>query len=154
MKYAFITSLSLISLVSAEGYFCPYEGLGFDGTNDLLYDYYEIENDYWIRLNETGWITRFSYCADKADINKHSDAGETKCNDSQFTCYWSDNNCVVNSTRIPDCIELCEAVLQNKGLDCLGNCPSGYKSRNELYSICNIEPTYSENKKKCRRRKS
>lgn len=131
-----VSFISFISLIRAEGYVCPYEELGFGGRNDLLYDYYTQRDNYWVRLNETGWITRSNYCSDKGDTIKHLDAGETKCNDSQFTCYWSSGSCLVNSTRIPDCIELCKTVLENKGLSCLGECPGGYKSRNELYSIC------------------
>ena len=133
---------AFIALVKGEGYYCPYESLGFDGRNDLLYDYYEGRGDSWIRMGRTGWETRESYCRAKGNLNLHSDAGEAKCIDSQGTCRWSGNSCEVDPTKTPDCFELCKAVSDGKGLQCLGNCPGGSSSREELYSICN-EPSNS-----------
>jgi hypothetical protein len=133
----------LINLVFSEGYFCPYPNLGFDGSNDLLYDYYIQENNYWIRLNQTGWISRSQYCSDKNDSSKHPDAGPVKCNDSQGTCIYSNGNCLVDNSKKPDCLALCSRIINNNGLPCLGECPSGYQSRSQIYSICS--------KRKCSR---
>lgn len=141
---------AFIALVKGEGYYCPYESLGFDGRNDLLYDYYEGQGDYWIRMGRTGWETRESYCRAKGDINLHADAGEAKCIDSQGTCRWSGNSCEVNPSKTPDCFELCQAVVEGKGLSCLGNCPGGSSSRDELYSICNQRPTLSSRPRRTR----
>lgn len=127
----------LIAFTKAEGYYCPYESLGFDGRNDLLYDYYEGKGDYWIRMGRTGWETRESYCRAKGDLSLHSDAGEGKCVDSQGTCIWSGSSCDVNPSKAPDCFELCKRVSEGGGLSCLGNCPDGRSDRSQLYSICN-----------------
>ena len=76
----------------------------------------------------------------------HSDAGEWKCNDSHLLCIWDGSSCKVNPKRLPDCKELCQAVLDNRGPECLGNCPSG-QSSNTLYSeYC--EPMTSSNQTK------
>ena len=122
--------------VKAEGYYCPYELLGFDGRNDLLYDYYEGNGNYWTRMGQTGWETRESYCRAKGDLSIHNDAGMAKCIDSQGTCRWLGNSCEVDITKKPDCFELCKKVKDGEGLPCLGNCPNGNIDREELYSIC------------------
>jgi hypothetical protein len=140
---------AFIALVKGEGYYCPYESLGFDGRNDLLYDYYEGQGDYWIRMGRTGWETRESYCRAKGNLNLHSDAGEAKCIDSQGTCIWSGSSCEVNTNKQPDCFALCKAVSDGKGLQCLGNCPSGNTSRDELYNICN-QPSITSRPRKTR----
>ncbi len=136
-----ILCLIYASSVYAEGYYCPYESLGFDGRNDLLYDYYESSGDHWVRMGRTGWETRQSYCRAKGDASLHDDAGEAKCVDSQGTCRWSGSSCEVNQTKTPDCFELCKAVVDGRGLSCLGNCPDGYSSRDRLYSICSSRTT-------------
>jgi hypothetical protein len=130
-----------IALAKSEGYYCPYESLGYDGTNDLLYDYYDSRGDYWIRIGNTGWETRESYCKAKGDITKHFDAGQGKCEDSQGTCIWDGISCDVNVNKQPDCFELCRKVANNEGLSCLGNCPNGYSSREKLYQVCSETPT-------------
>lgn len=130
---------AFIAFVHGEGYYCPYDSLGYDGKNDLLYDYYEGNGDYWVRMGRTGWETRESYCRAKGDLSLHNDAGEAKCIDSQGTCRWNGNSCEVNPLKEPDCFELCKAVHDGKGLSCLGNCPNGSSSRDELYSICNAQ---------------
>lgn len=127
---------TIIAFVKAEGYYCPYESLGFDGRNDLLYDYYEGKGDHWVRMGRTGWETRESYCRAKGDLSLHSDAGEGKCVDSQGTCIWSGSSCDVNPSKTPDCYELCKRVNEGGGLSCLGNCPGGRSDRSQLYSIC------------------
>ena len=134
----------LIHYVLAEGYYCPYTDLGSTSESQLLYDYYN-DNDgtYWTRNGETGWMTVTEYCKNKGDLSRHSDAGEWKCNDSHLLCIWDGTNCQVNDKRLPDCKELCQAVLNNNGPQCLGNCPNG-KSSNNLYSqYC--EPKISSN---------
>lgn len=120
--------------VKSEGYYCPYNELGATTDNQLLYDYYS-DNDgtFWTRLNQTGWMKIKDYCANKADTLLHSDAGEWKCNDSHLLCVWNGSSCKVNKARLPDCKELCQAVLNNNGPECLGNCPAG-QSSNTLYS--------------------
>jgi hypothetical protein len=128
---------AVIAFVKAEGYYCPYESLGFDGKNDLLYDYYEGNGDRWVRMGRTGWETRESYCRAKGDLSLHSDAGEGKCVDSQGTCIWSGSSCDINQSKTPDCYELCKRVSEGGGLNCLGNCPGGRSDRSQLYSICN-----------------
>lgn len=135
-----ITFISLlVKFVLSEGYYCPYRRLGYDGRNDLLYDYYEGNGNYWTRMGRIGWETRESYCRAKGDVNLHSDAGEAKCVDSQGTCVWSGSSCEVNPNKQPDCYKLCETIRNGGGLQCLGNCPNGYSSRDQIYSICNDE---------------
>jgi hypothetical protein len=139
-KHIILSSI-LIAFVKAEGYYCPYESLGFDGRNDLLYDYYDGKGDYWVRMGRTGWETRESYCRAKGNPSLHSDAGEAKCQDSQGTCMWSGSSCDINPSKQPDCYELCKAVKDGNGLQCLGNCPGGNSDRSQLYSICNLQNT-------------
>lgn len=127
---------AVIAFVKAEGYYCPYESLGFDGRNDLLYDYYESNGDRWVRMGRTGWETRESYCRAKGDLSLHADAGRDKCIDSQGTCRWSGSSCEVDPSKNPDCYELCKRVSEGGGLQCLGNCPGGNSDRSQLYSIC------------------
>jgi hypothetical protein len=136
--------LFLIHYVLAEGYYCPYTDLGSTTESQLLYDYYN-DNDgtYWTRNGETGWMTVTEYCKNKGDLSLHSDAGEWKCNDSHLLCIWNGNNCQVNDKRHPDCKELCQAVLDNKGPQCLGNCPNGQNSNNLYSEYC--EPKTSNN---------
>jgi hypothetical protein len=131
-----ILSSVLIAFVKAEGYYCPYDSLGFDGKNDLLYDYYEGNGDYWVRMGRTGWETRESYCRAKGNMALHNDAGQAKCEDSQGTCMWSGSSCEINQSKKPDCFELCQTVKDGRGLQCLGNCPNGNSDRSQLYSIC------------------
>ncbi len=119
-----VISSLLVAIVKSEGYYCPYEDLGSKGSNNLLYDYYTTNNGYWSRLGETGWQTLESYCEAKGDLNQHSDAGEWKCMDSFQLCNWNGNSCVAMRSRKPDCKELCQAILDNKGPGCLGDCPN------------------------------
>ena len=137
----------LIHYVLAEGYYCPYIDLGSTSESQLLYDYYN-DNDgtYWTRKGETGWMTVTEYCKNKGDLSLHSDAGEWKCNDSHLLCIWDGNNCQVNNKRHPDCKELCQAVIDNKGPQCLGNCPDGRNSNNLYSQYC--EPKTNKNKNK------
>lgn len=135
-KHITIISL-LVKFVLGEGYYCPYRRLGYDGKNDLLYDYYEGNGNYWTRMGRIGWETRESYCRAKGNINLHNDAGEAKCVDSQGTCIWSGSSCEVNPNKQPDCYKLCETIRNGGGLQCLGNCPNGYSSREQIYSVCN-----------------
>jgi hypothetical protein len=127
----------IIGSVAAEGYYCPYTDLGASVENNLLYDYYtgDLSQGYWERIGEVGWQSIGEYCRLKGDSSVHSDAGEWKCNDSRMMCIWDGSNCNVNAARLPDCKELCQAVIDNKGPDCLGNCPEGSMS-NTLYDIC------------------
>lgn len=130
--------------VSAEGYYCPYQDLGANGDANLLYDYYETRDGYWSRMGQTGWQTLESYCGAKGDLNQHSDAGEWKCNDSFQLCTWNGNSCLANRSRRPDCRELCQAILDNKGPGCLGNCPSGGSNVNMHMEYCGWSiPKYS-----------
>lgn len=130
--------------VSAEGYYCPYQDLGANGDVNLLYDYYETRDGYWLRMGQTGWQTLESYCGAKGDLNQHSDAGELKCNDSFQLCTWNGNSCVANRSRRLDCRELCQAILDNKGPGCLGNCPSGESNVNMHMEYCGWSiPKYS-----------
>ncbi len=133
MHSIFYSAFYFASLVLSEGYYCPYTDLGSNGNNQLLYDYYNANGNYWTRNGETGWQTVESYCRAKGDLNQHSDAGEWKCNDSHGLCFWDGSNCNINTGREPDCKELCQAVIDNKGPNCLGNCPDGQQS-NFLYS--------------------
>lgn len=135
-KHITIISL-LVKFVLGEGYYCPYRRLGYDGRNDLLYDYYEGNGNYWTRMGRIGWETRESYCRAKGNPSLHNDAGEAKCIDSQGTCIWSGSSCEVNPNKQPDCYKLCETIRNGGGLQCLGNCPNGYSSREQLYSVCN-----------------
>jgi hypothetical protein len=135
----YIVFLSLIKFVLGEGYYCPYRRLGYDGQNELLYDFYEGNGNYWTRMGRIGWETRESYCRAKGDANLHNDAGEAKCIDSQGTCRWSGSSCEVNPNKQPDCYRLCETIRNGGGLPCLGNCPTGYFSRDRLYSMCQNE---------------
>ena len=142
-----IVILSLfIAIVKSEGYYCPYEDLGANGSNDLLYDYYTTNNGYWSRMGETGWQTLESYCEAKGDLNQHSDAGEWKCKDSFQLCSWNGNSCVANRSRKPDCKELCQAILDNKGPECLGgDCPNGGSDDNMHMEYCGWSiPKYNE----------
>jgi hypothetical protein len=134
-KHITIISL-LVKFVLGEGYYCPYRRLGYDGRNDLLYDYYEGNGNYWTRMGRIGWETRESYCRAKGNPSLHSDAGEAKCIDSQGTCRWTGSSCEVNPNKQADCYKLCETIRNGGGLQCLGNCPNGYSSREQLYSIC------------------
>ena len=140
-----ILSLLFIALIKSEGYYCPYEELGANGSNDLLYDYYTTNNGYWSRMGQTGWQTLESYCEAKGDLNQHSDAGEWKCKDSFQLCSWNGNSCVANRSRKPDCKELCQAILDNKGPECLGNCPNGGSDDNMHMEYCGWSiPKYSD----------
>jgi len=140
-----IVSLLLIAIVKSEGYYCPYTDLGANGDNDLLYDYYESNNGYWTRMGETGWQTLESYCEAKGDLGQHSDAGEWKCNDSFQMCTWNGSSCVANRSRRPDCKELCQAILDNKGPECLGDCPNGGSNDNMHMEYCGWSiPKYNE----------
>lgn len=139
-----ISLVFLVKFVLGEGYYCPYRRLGYDGRNDLLYDYYEGNGNYWTRMGRIGWETRESYCRAKGNPSLHSDAGEAKCVDSQGTCMWTGNSCEVNPNKQPDCYKLCETIRNGGGLSCLGNCPGGYASRDRLYSMCN-EPSQNQN---------
>jgi hypothetical protein len=123
----FLVGFLFTSLVRAEGYYCPYTQLGASESNQLLYDYYNGDSfqGYWTRTGQTGWQSISEYCRLKGDTSVHSDAGEWKCNDSRLTCIWNGNSCGVNPNRLPDCLELCQAVLNNEGPQCLGNCPGG-----------------------------
>lgn len=143
---AIILSLLLIVIVKSEGYYCPYTDLGANGSNDLLYDYYESNTGYWTRMGQTGWQTLESYCEAKGDLSQHSDAGEWKCNDSFQMCTWNGNSCVANRSRRPDCKELCQAILDNKGPECLGgNCPNGGSEDNMHMEYCGWSiPKYNE----------
>lgn len=129
--------LSLVSTVRAEGYYCPYESLGYDGVNDIIYDYYSSQDEgaTWIRLGEIGWVSRDNYCGEKANPALHFDAGEAKCNDSVGKCVWSEGSCIPNITAEPDCIQLCQAVLNEEGPECLGE---GCGSREDFYALCDI----------------
>lgn len=132
-----VISSLFIAIVKSEGYYCPYEDLGANGSKDLLYDYYTTNNGYWTRLGETGWETLESYCEAKGDLNQHSDAGEWKCMDSFQLCSWNGNSCVANRSRKPDCKELCQAILNNKGPDCLGGaCPNSGSNDNLHMEYC------------------
>ncbi|NBO99442.1 MAG: hypothetical protein EBU90_04845 [Proteobacteria bacterium] len=136
MKYLCLLLLFIIK-VTAEGYYCPYSSLGYDGKNDLLYDYYQNQGNVWIRIGRTGWETRTQYCRAKGDFSLHSDASQAKCQDSQGTCQWNGNSCEVNPNKKPDCFQLCQTVLSGGGLSCLGNdCPGGPSNRETLYAIC------------------
>ena len=134
----------LCGVVYGEGYYCPYNDLGSTPANELLYDYY-FDNDgtYWTRKGETGWMTVTEYCRNKGDTALHSDAGEWKCNDSHLLCIWNGSSCIVNENRNPDCRDLCSAIINNMGPQCLGNCAGG-RSSNTLYSqYC--EPSLKSN---------
>ena len=141
LKSIILSSLLSVSIVSAEGYYCPYSDLGYDGTNDLLYDYYEGHGDYWTRMGTTGWETRLAYCNAKGDLSIHSDAGQAKCEDSQGTCYWTGSSCEPDNNKQPDCYALCQTIKNGGGLECLGNCPGGNKDRSQIYAICDGTPT-------------
>lgn len=134
-KIGIVASI-LFTVVKSEGYYCPYTDLGANGDNILLYDYYNTNNGYWTRTGETGWQTLESYCADKADSSKHSDAGEWKCNDSYQLCSWTGSSCAANRARQPDCKPLCQAILNNQGPACLGNCPGGQSNDNMHMQYC------------------
>ena len=140
-----IIVISLIAIVKSEGYYCPYQDLGANGDNDLLYDYYETNSGYWSRIGQTGWQTLESYCEAKGDLSQHSDAGEWKCNDSFQLCTWNGNSCAANRSRRPDCKKLCQAILDNKGPECLGNCPNGGSDDNMHMEYCGWSiPKYSD----------
>jgi len=136
----------LCGVVYGEGYYCPYNDLGSTPANELLYDYY-FDNDgtYWTRKGETGWMTVTEYCRNKGDTALHSDAGEWKCNDSHLLCYWNGSSCEVNTDRKPDCKKLCQAVLDNMGPECLGNCPNGHSSNNLYSTYCEPSITSQSN---------
>jgi hypothetical protein len=131
----FVFVIFLIGMIKAEGYFCPYTDLGATSANQLLYDYYNGNSfqGYWTRTGETGWQSVSEYCRLKGDTSVHADAGEWKCNDSRLTCIWNGSSCNVNPNRLPDCRELCQAVLNNEGPQCLGNCPGGQSGGESLY---------------------
>lgn len=144
MTKTILLLLNFIIFVNAEGYYCPYQELGANGSNNLLYDYYTLNQagsgTYWTRTGETGWQTVESYCSAKGDLSIHSDAGEWKCNDSKGLCNWDGSSCKVVTTRGPDCIEMCRAVLNGEAPDCLGNCPDGHSGGNYLYDrYCNSD---------------
>ncbi len=132
----------IIGSVAAEGYYCPYTDLGASVENNLLYDYYtgDLSQGYWERIGEVGWQSIGEYCRLKGDGSVHSDAGEWKCNDSRMMCIWDGSRCNVNQNRLPDCKELCQAAIDNRGPDCLGNCPEGRRT-NTLYDICQPRTT-------------
>ena len=146
MMNTILLALLTIPSVYAEGYYCPYTDLGFDGTNDLLYDYYQQEGNTWVRIGETGRQTRESYCNAKGDLSIHSDAGQVKCEDSQGTCTWTGSSCEADPSKQPDCFDLCETILNGGGLACLGSsCPGG-GDRSVIYAICDgvAPPTDTE----------
>jgi hypothetical protein len=145
----FLLATTLLISVNAEGYICPYKSLGFDGTNTLLYDYYnDMDGSYWTRKGETGWESVSEYCRQKGDLSIHVDAGEWKCNDSKNICKWDGSGCSVNNNRKADCRALCQAIIDGKGPACLGNCPDGHTS-NDLYKkYC---PTTTKSKLKSKR---
>jgi hypothetical protein len=134
----FVFVLFLISMVKAEGYYCPYTDLGATSANQLLYDYYNGDSfqGYWTRTGETGWQSISEYCRLKGDTSVHADAGEWKCNDSYQLCSWTGTSCVANQSRQPDCKELCQAILNDEGPDCLGNCPGGQSEDNLHMKYC------------------
>jgi hypothetical protein len=145
----FVLGLCWFKYVNAEGYYCPYGDLGATIENQLLYDYYDRTGNYWTRTGETGWESVAQYCAAKGDYSKHWDAGEWKCNDSKGMCSWDGSSCNVVTTRLPDCKELCRAILRNEGPDCLGDCPGG-KQSNSLYSLyCEPVITHRTSRKQC-----
>lgn len=144
MINSIIVAILSIGSVYAEGYYCPYTSLGFDGTNDLLYDYYQQEGNNWVRLGETGWQTRESYCSAKGDLSIHADAGQVKCEDSQGTCRWTGSSCEADPSKQPDCFDLCQTILNGGGLSCLGSgCPEG-GDRSVVYAICDGIPADTE----------
>ncbi len=127
----------LILQVKAEGYLCPYREMGYDGKNSLLYDYYDTSSSgtYWTKKGETGWQSVEEYCKQKGDLFLHEDAGEWKCNDSHGLCKWTGTSCSSVTSRKPDCKRLCNAILKNQGVNCLGDCPNGHQT-NTLYTVC------------------
>jgi len=135
----------IITFVLSEGYYCPYVDLGSSVNSELLYDYYNSNGDYWTRIGETGWMSTIDYCKNKGDVTLHSDAGEWKCNDSHLLCYWNGSSCEVNTDRKPDCKKLCQAVLDNMGPECLGNCPNGHSSNNLYSTYCEPSITSQSN---------
>ena len=142
----FTKLFTLLAVVYAEGYYCPYEDLGANGNNDMLYDYYSQQGNVYIRLGQTGWEPKSNYCSAKGDLSIHSDAGQWKCEDSQGACVWTGNSCVFNVNRQPDCRKLCETIVNGGGLYCLGSdCPGG-GDRNMIYAICNDAATKKSNK--------
>ena len=144
MLNTILLAILSIPLAYAEGYYCPYTDLGYDGTNDLLYDYYQQEGDIWVRMGETGRQTRDSYCSAKGDLSIHSDAGQVKCEDSQGTCRWTGSSCEADSSKQPDCFELCQTILNGGGLSCLGSsCPGG-GDRRVIYAICDGTDTTAD----------
>lgn len=137
MRSILFLLISLIKFISAEGYYCPYTELQYDGTNDIIYDYYSLQGNVYIRLNEIGRTTRTEYCREKGDLSIHTDAGETKCNDSSSVCIYSNSMCTVDTTKQPDCLELCKTILNGGGLNCLGSaCPNNNGDRSVIYAIC------------------
>ena len=126
---------TFLAFVSAEGYLCPYSELGYDGNNAVIYDYYDSFDGgaTWTRLGETGFINWESYCSAKGDSSIHFDAGEAKCVDSVNKCVWTGSSCTSNLSADPDCFELCQAVLNDEGLECLGG---DCGSRETFYAIC------------------
>uniref|UniRef100_A0A6C0E0J3 Uncharacterized protein n=1 Tax=viral metagenome TaxID=1070528 RepID=A0A6C0E0J3_9ZZZZ len=150
-KGILVGSLLLVyinNFVKSEGYYCPYESLGANGDNTLLYDYYDKIDNYWVRKDQTGWEPVLSYCSAKGDNGKHSDAGEWKCNDSKGLCFWDgiEGLCKVSPNRQPDCFQLCEAILKGEGPDCLGDCPGGKSSNTlyEKYNTCDLTITSAQ----------
>jgi hypothetical protein len=117
----------------SEGYFCPYTELGFDGSNDLIYDYYDTFDDgiTWQRIGQIGWVSRESYCGNKKDIYK--------CSDSVNKCVWSQDICIANIEADSDCFDICKEVLAGNGPSCLGG--ETCVDRNSFYSICNSKTT-------------
>jgi hypothetical protein len=61
-------------------------------------------------------------------------------------CTWNGSSCVANRSRRPDCKELCQAILDNKGPECLGgNCPNGGSEDNMHMEYCGWSiPKYNQ----------
>lgn len=128
--------LSFVASVFAEGYLCNYPDIGATDTDNLVYDYYDLDGDIWVRSGETGFMSWSEYCRAKGDLTLHDDAGEAKCLDSRGLCDWQNDECVTIETRENDCLELCKAALAGEGPSCLGD---GCPTRDSFYAICQTE---------------
>jgi hypothetical protein len=125
-------ALASVSLVTAnEGYLCPYTDLGATIDNYLLLDNYTTATSSQFRDNQTEWLSLDTYC--------QALASQWDCEDTYQMCFWDTDlsNCNANFQRLPDCLEVCQAVLNGGAPNCLGSCEGVTIDNTLRATLCN-----------------
>jgi hypothetical protein len=144
MKFTIIITL-FITFVKSEGYICNFDSLASYGQTSektLMYSYYDMVGNTYIKRNEYGFESQVDYCTQKGDATLHPNEDlQVKCNDSRNICNWENNSCVSTGTSQCTSLALCQAVLNGDEAACLGqdcvNDPNG-GSNDFLYAqFCN-----------------